>query len=215
LPPVEKLADEEVLSESPEESTLAAREVGLVAVREIGETAGHNRWAAGTLAGNGLGGFDSEPAARAVWPFVLFSLLLLVLLLGQLAFHFRTEIVRRLPAAAGLYAMAEIDVPLPRNVELVAIDTSDLQLDNQRGMFVLQATLRNRALYAQAWPDLELTLTDAHDSVVARRVLAPVEYLPPGTQSQAFPANGETAVRLWVEAKDTGAAGYRLYIFYP
>jgi hypothetical protein len=31
----------------------------------------------------------------------------------------------------------------------------------------------------------------------------------------AFPANGETAVRLWVDAKDAGAAGYRLYIFYP
>ena len=27
--------------------------------------------------------------------------------------------------------------------------------------------------------------------------------------------NGELAVRLWIEAKDIGAAGYRLFVFYP
>ena len=28
-------------------------------------------------------------------------------------------------------------------------------------------------------------------------------------------ANGEIAVKLWIEAKESGASGYRLYIFYP
>ncbi len=41
------------------------------------------------------------------------------------------------------------------------------------------------------------------------------DYLPPGTKSNAFPANGDVAVKLWIEAKQIGAAGYRLYIFYP
>jgi hypothetical protein len=31
----------------------------------------------------------------------------------------------------------------------------------------------------------------------------------------AFAANGELAVRLWIEARDIGAAGYRLFVFYP
>ncbi|MBS1158402.1 MAG: finger-like region [Proteobacteria bacterium] len=215
LPPVARLPDGEELPETAEESAQAAREVGLVAVRELTETAGYNRWAAGTLATGGADGFDSASGQRAVWPFVLFLLVLLLLLIGQLLYHFRTDLVRRLPEAAALYALAEIAVPLPRQVELVAIETSDLQSDNQRGMFVLQATLRNRASYAQAWPALELTLTDTHDSVVSRRVLAPADYLPPTAPPAAFPANGETAVRLWVEAKDIGAAGYRLYVFYP
>lgn len=214
-PPVERLADGETLTETPEESTLAAREVGLVAVRELSDVAGHNRWAAGTLASGGLGGFAGESAKPALWPYVLFLLVLVVLLLGQLLYHFRTEVVQRLPDAASLYQMAGIDLPLPRNVEQVAIETSDLQSDNQRGMFVLQATLRNRAAYAQAWPDLELTLTDTHDTVVSRRVLAPTDYLPPAVPPGSFPANAETAIRLWVEAKDIGAAGYRLYVFYP
>ena len=208
VPAVERL-------ETTEESTSAAREAGLVAARELSDTPAYNRWAAGALAGNGLGGFSSETERPAVWPFVLFSLLLVVALLGQLLYHFRTDLVRRMPDMAALYALAEVDVPLPQNSDLVAIESSDLQADNARGLFVLQATLRNRAAHAQAWPALELTLTDTHDMVVSRRVLSAAEYLRPDIRQPAFPANGELAIRLWVEAKEIGAAGYRLYVFYP
>jgi hypothetical protein len=116
---------------------------------------------------------------------------------------------------AGLYELAAVDIPLPRNSALVSIETSDLQADNARGLFVLQAMLKNRAGYAQAWPALELSLTDTNDAVVSRRVMFAADYLPPGTTSDTFPANGEIAVKLWVEAKESGASGYRLYIFYP
>jgi hypothetical protein len=97
----------------------------------------------------------------------------------------------------------------------VVIEASDLQADKTRGLFVLQATLHNRANYAQDWPALELTLTDTSDTVVSRRVMQASEYLPPNISPESFPANGEVAVRLWIEARDIGAAGYRLYIFYP
>lgn len=200
--------------ETPEESTLAAREAGLVAARELSDTPGYNRWAAGTLAA-GPGGFAGESPRHAVWPFVLVAVLLLLALTGQLLYYFRSEVVQRLPDAARLFELAAIDIPLPRNVDLVAIDTSDLQSDNGRGLFVLNATLHNRANYAQAWPALELTLTDTSDTVVSRRVMTAADYLPPAISPEAFPANGEVAVRLWIEARNIGAAGYRLYIFYP
>jgi hypothetical protein len=201
--------------ESPEASTQAARQAGLVAARELSDTPAFNRWAAGTLASDGLGGFAGESARRAVWPFVVVAILLLIGLLGQLLYYFRTEIVLRLPDTAALYELAAVDIPLPRNSGLVSIETSDLQSDNARGLFVLQATLKNRAGYAQAWPALELSLTDVNDAVVSRRVMFAVDYLPPGTKSDAFPANGDVAVKLWIEAKEIGASGYRLYIFYP
>lgn len=201
--------------ETPEESTQAARDAGLVAARELNDTTAYNRWAAGTLASDGLGGFAGESAKRAVWPFVLVSILLIIALLGQLLYYFRGEIVLRMPSAAPLYQLLAIDIPLPRNPALVSIETSDLQSDNARGLFVLQATLKNRADHAQAWPALELSLTDTNDSVVSRRVMYAAEYLPPGTASDSFPGNGEVAVRLWIEAKEIGASGYRLYIFYP
>lgn len=201
--------------ETPEESALAAREAGLVAARELADAPGYNRWAAGTLAGSGLGGFEGDTPHRAVWPFVTVAVLLIVILFGQLLYYFRTDMVQRWPSAAVLFEFAAVDVPLPRNSELVAIETSDLQSDNARGLFVLQATLHNRAGYAQAWPALELTLTDTSDTVVSRRVLMASDYLPPATDPVAFPANGEIAVKLWIEAKNIGAAGYRLYVFYP
>ena len=209
------LPDGEEVVETPEESTVAAREAGLVAARELSEAASYNRWAAGTLAGDGLGGFGSEPARRAVWPFVLVAVLLLIALLLQLLYHFRTEVALRMPDAVPLYELLGADIPLSRNPALVSIETSDLQSDNARGLFVLQATLKNGAAYAQAWPALELSLTDTNDSVVSRRVMYAAEYLPPGTTSDSFPAHGEVSVQLWIEARDIGATGYRLYLFYP
>ena len=201
--------------ETPDESTSAAREAGLVAARELNDAPGYNRWAAGTLTGSGLGSFEGDPQQRTVWPFVTVAFLLLLVLLGQLLHHFRTDLVSRWPTAAALYALVAVDVPLPRNSDLVAIEASDLQSDNARGLFVLQASLHNRANYPQAWPALELTLTDTNDTVVSRRVLMATDYLPPAIDPAAFPANGETAIKLWIEAKNIGAAGYRLYVFYP
>ena len=50
--PLESGADSpsgEMPAETPEQSTLAAREAGLVAARELSDTPAFNRWAAGTL----------------------------------------------------------------------------------------------------------------------------------------------------------------------
>ena len=169
---------------------------------------------ASPLADGGLSGF-ADDARPLTWPYWLATLLLLLTLAWQAAYHFRGELVLRLPAAGAVFSTLGVPVPLPRQEHLVTIETSDLQSDQARGLFVLNATLKNRAAFAQAWPDLELTLTDSADQVVARRVIAARDFLSAGTPRNAFPANGETAVRLWLDAKDTGAAGYRLYIFYP
>jgi hypothetical protein len=60
----------------------------------------------------------------------------------------------------------------------MAIESSDLQADGRRdSVIVLNAVLRNQAQFAQEYPSLELTLTDERDEAVARRVLAPADYL--------------------------------------
>lgn len=203
------------LAETPEESTQAAREAGLVAVRELNDAGTtFNRWSAGALASDGLSDFGTSANTPPLWLYLGFFGVLLTLLLGQLLHHYRTEVVLRVPALEGVYAVLGVTVPLPKNEALVSIETSDLQLDNSRGLFVLNATLKNQAPYAQAWPSLELTLTDINDRVIARRIIAASEYLPPDAPTRAFAANADTAVRLWIDATG-GAAGYRLYIFYP
>lgn len=198
-------------AESVEDSTRAAREAGLVAARDLTDTPAYNRWAAGTLAAPEGGFFDTPASSRQ--PFIIAALLLLIVLLGQLAYHWRGPITLRHPETQEIYRSLGIAVPLPRHADLVAIEASDLQ--TARGLLLLQATLHNRATYAQDWPALELTLTDTHDTVISRRVMLPADYLPPTADAAQFPARSELALRLWFDGKELGAAGYRLYIFYP
>jgi hypothetical protein len=85
-------------------------------------------------------------------------------------------------------------------------------------VLTLTAALRNRASFAQAYPYLELTLIDAADQPVARRVLAPSDYLGPTAARApgpaAFAAGAEQAVKLHIDAAGLNASGYRIFLFY-
>jgi len=200
--------------ETPEESTRAAREAGLVAARAFSETPGYERWAAGALEADSENSFLADTPKRSRWPFMLAFLLLSLTLAAQAVYYFRSDLTAKFPELAGIYQALNVTLPLPRHVDLVAIEMSDLQSDKARGLLVLQATLRNRARFDQEWPCLELTLTDTHDEVVSRRVLKAADYLPAKIDPRAFAGNSEVGLRLWLESKQA-AAGYRLFIFYP
>jgi predicted Zn finger-like uncharacterized protein len=190
---------------------------GLILPRETNEIPGYNRWSAGVVSAPIA--LPEEKAAR--WPFVLVTLLLTLALAGQLVFHFRSELVIAAPdlrpAVEAFCRLLDADIPLPRRAELVSIEASDLQADPSRAnLLVLNATLRNRAAFGQAYPSLELSLTDTQDTAIARRVFSPSEYLSAKFPvSEPFAANADIPVRLWIEAKNISAAGYRLYVFYP
>ena len=190
---------------------------GLILPRETSEIPGYSKWAEGVMAVP-----ITLPVDKPVrWPFVIAALLLALVLAGQFLFRFRSEIAITMPSLRPvleeLCQVLDADIPLPRHVELVSIETSDLQSDPTRGnLLVLNATLRNRANYGQAYPWLELSLTDTQDAAIARRVFPPSEYLSAKTLAdQPFAANSDVVVRVWIEAKDISAAGYRLYVFYP
>jgi Protein of unknown function (DUF3426). len=159
------------------------------------------------------------PEKSAHWPFFLLTVLLLLLLVGQAVFHHRGELAVLFPAQRSLFETASQlfgrSLPLPAHAELVSIETSDLQTDTANNLLILNATLRNRAPYGQRYPSLELSLTDTQNITVVRRVFSPKEYLPPKLSANPFfPANADIAVRLWIDAKQVSAAGYRLEIFY-
>lgn len=167
---------------------------------------------------------DAPEASRhpglnhALWAAAATLLGLGVLAQGVLVF--RNEIAlsspQMRPALESLCAGLGCDLPLPRHAADIAIESSDIQPDaNREAYFTLHATLRNRADFQQAWPHVEITLTDARDKALVRRVLAPAEWLPAGTPKDAFPARGETAIRVAFEARGVAAAGYRVYAFYP
>lgn len=89
----------------------------------------------------------------------------------------------------------------------------------QTHALMLSVVLRNRAQIMVAWPTLELSLTDAADQTLSRRVLLPASYLP--LLKQAYPnqnmeglAAGEERV-LKVALRAPVANGFRLALFYP
>ena len=207
------IPDEETDEEDVEISTAAARAAGLMAARELTDTPAYDRWSAGTLASDAPFNLDAPRDKTPRTPFVIASVCLLTLLLAQLVFHFRSQLVQTWPVSQNLFESLQIEVPPAREGDLMAIESSDLQIDTKTGGLVLQANLNNRARFAQAWPALELTLTDMNDQVIARRVMQPTDYLPE-PHPPVFAPRSDYALKLWLESKGP-AAGYRLYLFYP
>ncbi|MDD5175203.1 MAG: DUF3426 domain-containing protein [Sterolibacterium sp.] len=159
---------------------------------------------------------------RHTWAWVLAAALVLLLLLLQVIVYFRVELSVLSPAMKPLLQdlckPLSCDVPLPRKGDLISIESSDLH-PGTSGQLVLIATLKNRAPFAQTYPDIELTLTDINDQPLLRKILAPADYLPISTDvATGFVAQGELAVNLALTYDNTGSAvasGYRLYLFYP
>lgn len=177
---------------------------------------------------SGAGSFNFGPTVKAEavkpgrrWPWLVGALLLLLMLLAQAVYQYRSAIVllfpQAKPYAAALCANLGCDLPLPRRIELLSIEASDLQADTTNpNVMVLSATLKNRAIFNQQHPLLELTLTDAQDQPVVRRVLAPQDYLGKAVNVQAgFAANADIAIKMFIEGSQVKATGYRLYLFYP
>ena len=161
-------------------------------------------------------------AKKRHWPWVIGCLLLLIVLLAQVAFFFRIELAARLPglkpALVSYCMLLQCTVPLPQKADQLSIESSDLEAADpaQAGIITLNATLRNHAPYAQAYPNLELTLTDTQDKALARRTFHPAEYLKPGEDEQkGLAPSRELNVKLHLDTTDIKPSGYRLFLFYP
>lgn len=164
----------------------------------------------------------ARPRSRYTLVWSLLSLLCLAALAGQAILYFRSEIVVLLPLTRSYLETAcdtvGCEMGLPRRADLMSIESSDLQADSKRkGVIVLNALLRNRAPFAQEYPDLELTLTDQGDRAVIRRVLKPGEYLlqKNAVRTQGIAGGAEEAVRIHLDTGNMQATGYQLFLFYP
>ncbi len=165
--------------------------------------------------------FPELPPPPRRWPWVTASVLAIIAMGLQAALVFRVELAVLWPgvkpALVALCGMADCEVGLPAKVGLVGIEASDLHPDSEhQGRLALTATLKNRAPFAQQFPHLELTLTDTADQSIARKVLAPADYLP-STASipNGMQPNADIMVAVGVDSAEMTASGYRLYLFYP
>jgi predicted Zn finger-like uncharacterized protein len=157
------------------------------------------------------------PLMRATLVFL--SLTLLLGLLGQVLIHERDRIVA---LESGLKPWLQVfcrpfncTVSPLRWIDAIVIDSASFT-KIQGDIFHLNLTLKNTAMTALAVPAVELTLTDALDQTVIRRVFLPHEF---DGKPDTLAAGSEWSASLAVAVKASGTpdrvAGYRLLAFYP
>ncbi len=168
---------------------------------------------------------DRAPAAhswRRNWRSVTASALLALLLVAQLAMRQRDVLAAEHPGLrpilAAMCGVSGCELALPRTQERLSIEGDEMIVDDPKvpGRITLIVTLRNSAPFAVAFPSLELSLQNARDEVLARRVLGPTEYIERGTSvADGLAAHSDVNLRLALDTGSVRAEGYRIFLFYP
>ena len=164
---------------------------------------------------------ERAPKKRSFfWLWLIGALLLLASLGVQGLYFFRSDLAARYPEFKPFLqqfcGVLQCSIRLPANPDLLSIETSNLEADPQRANLVaLNAILRNRSKLAQEYPQLELTLTDNQDRMIARRIFTPGEYAKGSNLKRGMVPNEEVTVKLYLDLGDLKAAGYRVFLFYP
>lgn len=121
---------------------------------------------------------------------------LAVLLVVQVLLADRAQLAadaRWRPLVQGACAVLRCDVPAWREPAAFTLLQRDVRPNPaKRGVLHVAASFRNDAQWAQAWPTLVLTLSDADGRAVGFRAFTPAEYLGKAP-AQATIASGASA----------------------
>lgn len=141
------------------------------------------------------------------WPWIAAGLLLLLVLGAQLTWAKRDFLIRDplvggwLRAACG---MLGCELPLSAAPEQLRLLASNVQAHpSVSGALMISASVRNDAVFAQPFPVLTVTLSDAQGQRIAMRRLQPREYLDDTTILKRGLAPGASAALL-LEVEDPG-----------
>lgn len=169
-------------------------------------------------------GFVRQARRQAFWhsagmrvALVLGSLAAVAGVVGQHAWQQRDVLAAQYPALAPVLAkacsLAGCELQARRAIADVVISGSGFKQLADARQYQWSLTLENRSDVPVAMPMAELTLTDAQDRPLLRRVID----LKPLGAPQQLQARQEWSVNVPVQVQDLGAAvaGYRALVFYP
>ncbi|PZU19486.1 MAG: DUF3426 domain-containing protein [Stenotrophomonas sp.] len=98
------------------------------------------------------------------------------------------------PLVSGLCSVLRCSLPPWHEPSAFSMLSRDIRpVPGQAGALQVQTSFRNDARWAQAWPALRLSLSDADGRVIGRRTLQPAEYLGPGADPLARLEPGQSA----------------------
>ena len=160
---------------------------------------------------------------RALW--TLLVLVAGVLLLMQLAYVYRNELVTRVPSLLPMARLACVqlrcEVSFVRHLERITVESTALeqvaagQAEGQASQLMLKFSMRNRNDKIQPWPHIAVELKDASGTVVVRKVLGPELYLPESLVAKPFNANQEVHLSVPIVVTDLQISGFQLNRFFP
>ena len=141
------------------------------------------------------------------WPWVVACLVLTLLLALQLGWAERDMLIRD-PAVGGglrrICATLGCELPLVADPQRIHLLASNVQAHpSVPGALMISASVRNDAPFAQPYPVVTITLSDAQGRRLAMRRLRPREYLDDSAILQRGLAPGASAVLL-LEVEDPG-----------
>ncbi|WP_410499247.1 DUF3426 domain-containing protein [Chitinibacter sp. S2-10] len=164
--------------------------------------------------------FLAPKTSRFNWLWSLGCFIAFVALALQLVYNLRLELSREFPALRpkwiALCTHLHCEMPLPRQGDMLRSEWSELTyIPEHPTLIQVKATLRNLAPYEQALPKLELTLTDEHERIVAKKVFSAKEYLTEDeAQLTSILPNNELHAFLQLDLGELNSTGYSLFWFY-
>ncbi len=132
-----------------------------------------------------------QTRSRGPWQGTL-VLLLVVTLLLQIGWQYRTALVQHFPVLEALCAHIACRPPVvhaPDKFEILQRSIGPTL--NEPGSLTLKVRVRNTAQAAQTLPDMQLSLLDSRGSVMIRRRLSPGDYMFPSPPGERRVAPGE------------------------
>jgi predicted Zn finger-like uncharacterized protein len=146
------------------------------------------------------------------------SALALVALGAQLAYAMRDEIAQLQPAAKpALSAACEwlgCSVTLPRHARALSLESIQLEALDRNGHYRVSTVLRNTGSVTTAAPYLEISFPNKSDGLLARKVLAPEQWLPAPVVRDGLAPGAEVSARFGLESS-LELLGYTAAVFYP
>lgn len=142
------------------------------------------------------------------WPWIVACAVFALVLVAQLAWAKRDLLIRDATVGSwlqGTCRMLGCDLPLVSSPHQLHLIASNVQAHpTVKGALMISASVRNDAPFAQPYPVLRVTLSDAHGQHLAMRRLQPEEYLDDQSVLRRGLASGASAVLL-LEVQDPGA----------
>ncbi len=164
----------------------------------------------------------TSDSGRLLWRAVVFVLLVITVL--QLLYVYRAQIANTVrftrPVLELMCEGVGCTIPYMREINAIEIRQTALQQQpnfeqNGRYAYLLQLQMKNTLPWAQEWPTLVVSFSDASAAVLATVAISPDEYLPPSQRSRPFEPGAQIQLRLPVQLPDKQINGFIVEKYYP